>query len=240
MKIVLKIGGSVLFPGYAPEENRFYSWANVICTLVRGGHKVFVVTGGGSIAREYINTLRKLGGSSFEGDLLGIQVARLNAFLLLCACKNSCDVKIYPQVIMSVDDVVKFYEIYDLFFAGGFFPGQSTTGVAAEIGEAIKADVILFATNVDGVYTADPHKKSDAKRISRISVDELISIVKSYRAEAGTYQLIDLSALKIIQRAKILAIVYNGNVPKETLKIVGLLEKKNLEELTKYGSIITP
>ena len=78
----MKIGGSVLWPERSLDKNRFIAWAKVICSLAQKVDKILVVTGGGYIAREYIRVLREVGGSSFEGDLLGIYVSRINLSLI--------------------------------------------------------------------------------------------------------------------------------------------------------------
>ncbi|MHA1615885.1 MAG: UMP kinase [Candidatus Njordarchaeales archaeon] len=240
MRVVVKIGGSVLWPERTLDKDRFISWAKVICSLAQKVDKLLVVTGGGYIAREYIRVLREAGGSSFEGDLLGIHVSRVNAFLLLSICKNLCKINAYPEVILSVNDVLRLIDFYQVFFSGGFFPGQSTAGVAAEIAEAARADIILLATNVDGIYTSDPFKDPNAKKIPIISTQELLEIIKNYEAEAGTYRLIDLNALKIIQRARIPVVVFNGNKPQEAVQIIDLVKRNDLKAVTKYGSLITP
>jgi len=69
---------------------------------------------------------------------------------------------------------------------------------AAELG----ADAILKATKVDGVYTADPKKNPDAKRIDVISYDEYIN---------SRLGVIDLTAARICQESNIPIVIFDFN-----------------------------
>ena len=60
---------------------------------------------------------------------------------------------------------------------GGLQPGHSTNAVAAIAAETIKANLFLNATDVDGVYTADPSKDPTAKRLEEVNVNHLAEIL---------------------------------------------------------------
>ncbi len=62
-----------------------------------------------------------------------------------------------------------------IFAAGTGNPFFTTDTAAALRGAEIGAEVVLKATKVDGVYSADPHKDPSAQRYSQISFDEAIS-----------------------------------------------------------------
>ena len=86
---------------------------------------------------------------------------------------------------------------------GGLHPGQSTNGTAALIAEKIKADEFLNATDVDGIYDSDPNKNKKAKKFKRIDLKKLRSLLVREDSVAGGYDLMDLVALKVIERSKI-------------------------------------
>jgi len=86
---------------------------------------------------------------------------------------------------------------------GGLQPGQSTNAVAALAAEITRADFLVNATDVSGVYTTDPKKDPKAKLLRSVNVDKLLSWALAGDVYAGKYELLDPVALKIMQRAKI-------------------------------------
>jgi len=101
---------------------------------------------------------------------------------------------------------------------GGLTPGHSTNAVAAIAAETISADLFVNATDVDGVYTGDPSKDPKARRLEEVTVDELSQILSKTGMAAGEYDLMDLLALRIIQRSKISTVILNGRTPENVLK----------------------
>ena len=75
--------------------------------------------------------------------------------------------------------------------------------MAALAAEITRADFLVNATDVQGVYTADPKKDLKAKMLRTVSVDKLLSWAMAGDVYAGKYELLDPVALKIMQRAKI-------------------------------------
>jgi uridylate kinase len=104
---------------------------------------------------------------------------------------------------------------------GGLHPGQSTNATSALIAERIKASMFINATDVDGIYTADPRINRDAKLIKRISVKELLMMLMNEKFNAGTYELMDIVALKVIERSKIPTRVIKASVENIRLVIDG-------------------
>jgi uridylate kinase len=86
---------------------------------------------------------------------------------------------------------------------GGLHPGQSTNGTAALIAEKINAAEFLNATDVDGIYDSDPNKNKKAKKFKRIELKDLRSLLVHEDSMAGGYDLMDIVALKVIERSKI-------------------------------------
>jgi Uridylate kinase len=86
---------------------------------------------------------------------------------------------------------------------GGLHPGQSTNGTAALIAEKVKAVEFLNATDVDGVYDSDPNKNKKAKKFARMDIKDLRTMLVHEDSMAGGYDLMDLVALKVIERSKI-------------------------------------
>ena len=158
-----------------------------------------VVTGGGNIARHYINHARSSGADESSLDELGIEVSRLNAKLLIYALKH----KAYPHPPTTLQEIRHAVDSGLIVIAGGLHPGHSTNGTAALIAEKVEATQFLNATDVDGVYDLDPNKYKKAKKFRRIELKTLRNMLIREDSVAGGYDLMDILALKIIERSKI-------------------------------------
>jgi uridylate kinase len=91
---------------------------------------------------------------------------------------------------------------------------------------------LLNATSVDGVYSADPKKDPNAVRFEKISAKELIKIISEEGALAGSNIVVDLLAVKIIERSKIRAIVFLGE-PKN-------IKRAFVGDIGGIGTVIEP
>ncbi len=208
MKIVLSLGGSV-FEGV----ERIKGFANVLDEIAEE-HKLFVVVGGGKMARELIEKARNLGANEVMCDYLGIAVTRINAMLLAFAMKNSA--KKIPENFIEAEELSKNYKAVVM---GGTFPGHTTDATAALLAEFVGADLFLNATSVDGIYSEDPRKNPNAYKFEKISPSELLMLVAKEQAKAGVNVVMDILAVKILERSKIKAVVFRGE-PENIKRIV--------------------
>lgn len=158
-----------------------------------------VIAGGGNIARHYISHARSSGADESTLDELGIEISRLNAKLLIYALKN----KAYSHPPTTLQEVKHAVDDGLIVVTGGLHPGQSTNGTAALIAEKIMAEQFLNATDVDGVYDMDPNKFKQAKKFKTIELKNLRNMLIREDSIAGGYDLMDIVALKIIERSKI-------------------------------------
>lgn len=206
MKIVIKLGGFAFPTQLSPDFIQRY--AELIRRLHRE-HGLVIVTGGGDDARRYIYAARKLGASEVICDQLGIYVTRVNAHLMISSLPGDA----YPEVPESVEELRRFFATGKIVVMGGLQPGQSTNAVAAIAAETIGADVLINATDVEGVYTSDPSIDPKAKRLPEISTQQLKEILSSVEIGAGAYDLMDPIAIKVIERSRIRAYIVNGKDP---------------------------
>jgi len=198
----VSVGGSVLAPG-EPDAAYVKRLAAELRELSRT-HRLFVVTGGGRIARAYIEAGRSLGAPEAILDGLGIQATRINARLLMAAL-GIRDVERLPH---SVEDAAKSGG--PIVVMGGTTAGHTTDAVAAELAQAVTAKRLVNATSVDGVYTADPAKDPAAKRLDRVSYERLVELAGESHTKAGPSIVFDPKAARVVARAKIPLAVVNG------------------------------
>jgi uridylate kinase len=166
-----------------------------------------VVAGGGKLARDYISTARSLGSDEASLDILGIEVSRLNARLMIIALGDHA----YPVVPEDLEQVSKAVTAGKIVVTGGLHPGQSTNATAALIAEKVKASKFLNATDVNGIYDSDPNKNENARLFNEITVRRCIDLLASEDSTAGGYDLMDIVALKVIERSKIPTVVLKSD-----------------------------
>jgi uridylate kinase len=176
-----------------------------------------VIAGGGKIARHYINLARYLGSDEASLDIMGIEVSRLNAKLLIIALGEQA----YSQVPKNLEEVTIAAESGKIVIVGGLHPGQSTNATSALIAEKVRASRFLNATDVDGIYDLDPNISRNAKLLNEITVSECMEILKNGSSMAGTYDLMDIVALKVIERSKIPTRVLRSDITNIKNAIIG-------------------
>ena len=194
-RIVIKLSGKVFEMNNA---KLLKDYATFLVKVSKSCQPV-IIAGGGNIARHYISHARSSGADESTLDELGIEVSRLNAKLLIYALKN----KAYPHPPTTLQEVRHAVDGGQIVIAGGLHPGQSTNGTAALIAEKINASEFLNATDVDGIYDSDPRKNKKAKKFKRIELKKLRSLLVHEDSVAGGYDLMDIVALKVIERSKI-------------------------------------
>ena len=216
MRAVLKLGGSLLYDDMGRIlTDRVRAYAKVVSSFVEDGHSMVVVVGGGKPARLFIAAARELGASEAQCDWLGIKIARNNAELLCAALGNIA----YPKIVETLDELETAICPGNVVLMGGLTPGQSTNAVAALAAETVQADMLLNATNVDGIYDRDP-KEPGAKKLESVTVDELSQILSGTGTRAGEYKLFDPVAIRVVGRSRIPTVIFNGNDPDNLLRIV--------------------
>ncbi len=213
MKIVVSVGGSVLARALAPEK--FKSYAMALKKIVKK-NAVFAVTGGGQAARDYIGVARELGADEATCDLIGIELTRLNARLLIAALGDAA----YHEPPLDYKQAKTASHSGRIVVMGGVSPGHTTDAVAAVLAEYIGAELLINATSIDGVYTADPKKNKGAKKFETMTPKQLIEVVMKTEMAAGANSPIDLLAAKVIERSNIRTIVLNGENPKNIMDAV--------------------
>lgn len=204
--IVISLGGSVLVPSL--ESNNIAAYAGMLSRLA-DRFRVFVVVGGGGEARRYISAARNLTIDEATADEIGILVTRLNATMLISALGTAA----YPAVATSHYEALVAAASGRIVVMGGVTPGQTTDAVSAVLAERAAADILINATSVDGIYSADPRKVPDAEKISHLTPEELLAIVQGGRMDAGANNVIDLVAAKVVQRNNIPLLVIDGTTP---------------------------
>jgi uridylate kinase len=204
-RIVIKLSGSIF--NQDTNHDSIKNYAQMFIDISNNVQPI-VIAGGGKIARHYIDLARSLGSDEANLDIIGIEVSRLNAKLLIAALDDQA----YSQVPKNLEEVAIAVASGKIVIAGGLHPGQSTNATSALIAETSKASGFVNSTDVDGIYDSDPNVNPNARLFKEITVNECIEILRAERTMAGTYDLMDIIALKVIERSKIPTRVIRSDV----------------------------
>jgi uridylate kinase len=203
-KVVVSLGGSVLVPG---EDDARYirELASLLRDLSRR-LKIFAVTGGGRIARYYIETGRSLGIPERTLDEFGIDATRMNARLLGVGLRGRAN----REPARSYAEAAALARRFPIVLMAGTRPGHTTDRVSASLARHVHADRLVNATSVDGVYSADPRTHRDAKLLPRIRFEDLVRIVGEGHRAAGPSVVFDPVAARVVARNRIPLAVVHG------------------------------
>jgi len=214
MRIVIRLGGSVIA---TPVNTKLMSeYSKILKKLKAEGHTLAVVVGGGALAREFIKIAEELGLPEKDQDDLAISVSRLYAQLFAKMLGADACQKI-PTSVKETAECLKTGKIVVL---GGLKPGMTTDAVAALVAECIDANIIIKATDQEGVYNRDPRKHPDAVKLDRLTFEELTKILAEDKHRAGIHQILDPEAVKILKAKRIKVRVLNGFKPENLLLAV--------------------
>jgi uridylate kinase len=214
MRLVLRIGGSVVA---SPINSDLISkYVSLLRDLKRESHEVVVVVGGGALARDLITVAKNLGLDENGQDEVAISVSRIFAQLFLKKLgKLGCE-----AVPLTVEDCVKCLRDGKVAVMGGLKPGMTTDTVAALIAEKVNADLLVKATDQEGIYDKDPRKNADAVLLEHLSFEELPNVFAEDKHKAGIHQILDPEAVKILKRKRVRVVVVNGFKPENILAVV--------------------
>ncbi len=183
-RVLLKLSGEVLAgdQGFGISPPVIGRVADQVAEITRLGVQVGIVIGGGNIFRGLAAS--RLGMDRVTGDSMGMLATLINS-LALQDCLENLGI---PTRVMSAIHVMQVAEPYIrrrairhlekgrvIILAAGTGNPFFTTDTAASLRAVeIGADVILKATKVDGVYTADPEKDASAEFLKEITFREVL------------------------------------------------------------------
>jgi len=220
-RILLKLSGEALTgsENFGIDPRILDLMALEIGQLVGIGVQVGLVVGGGNLFRGA--ALQSAGLDRVTGDHMGMLATVMNALALRDALERS---NIATQVMSSIpmSGVVDHYDRRKairalsngdvvIFAAGTGNPFFTTDSSACLRGIEVNAELVLKATKVDGVYSADPMKVSDAVRYDRLTYDEVLD---------KKLEVMDLTAILLCRDHNMPVRVFEMEKPGALLNIV--------------------
>lgn len=208
-RILLKLSGEALMGDDAYGINRatITRIVNEVKEVVDLGVQVAVVIGGGNIFRGVAPAAE--GMDRATADYMGMLATVMNAMALQDAMKN-IGLNARVQSALNVEVVEPYIrakalryleeDVVVIFGAGTGNPFFTTDTAAALRGVEMNADIVLKATKVDGIYTDDPKKNSNATRYETVTFDEAI---------AKDLKVMDATALTLCRDQKMSILVFS-------------------------------
>ena len=203
-RILLKLSGEALMGNdvYGINRETLAGIVAEIKSVADLGVEIGVVIGGGNIFRGVAGSAS--GMDRATADYMGMLATVMNAMALADAMRQA-GLNGRVQSALNIEQVVEPYirgkairyleEGKIVIFAAGTGNPFFTTDTAAALrGSEIGAEIVIKATKVDGVYTADPKKDPKAQRYHRVSFDEAIG---------RNLQVMDATALALCRDQKL-------------------------------------
>ena len=185
-RILLKLSGEALMGEDSFGINRavLARMVEEIRSVVELGVQVGIVVGGGNIFRGV--ALGATGMDRATGDYMGMLATVMNAMALQDACRNN-GVEARVQSALNIEQVAEPYirgkalrhlrlGRVVIFAAGTGNPFMTTDTTAALRGAEIGAEIVIKATKVDGIYTADPKKDPTATMFEELTFDQALRV----------------------------------------------------------------
>ena len=221
-RILLKLSGEQLMgtQGFGIDPSVLDRMALSIGQVVAVGVQVGLVIGGGNLFRGA--ALNSAGLDRVTGDHMGMLATVMNGL----AMRDALDRAKIPARVMSAIAIDGVADRYDrraasafleagevvIFAAGTGNPFFTTDSAACLRGIEVGADLVLKATKVDGVYSADPLQDRSAKKYHRISYDQVLD---------EKLAVMDLTAICLCQEHNMPLRVFKMDKPGALMDIIG-------------------
>jgi uridylate kinase len=220
-RILLKLSGEALAAGqgFGVDNTRVHEIAEEIKEVLALGVEMAIVVGGGNFFRGVAEQARDM--DRVSADHMGMLATVINALALQDAIeKQGVHVRVMSAIEMNqvAEPFIRRRAMRHLekgrvviFAAGTGNPYFSTDTAASLRAMEIKADVIMKATKVDGIYDADPVKVKDAIMLPQISYIEVLK---------QGLRVMDATAISLCQENNLPILIFNLNTRGNIQRVV--------------------
>ena len=220
-RILLKLSGESLSGSgnQGISDTVLNEYAKQVIDVLNKGCEVAIVIGGGNIFRGLSGT--ESGYDRLKGDQMGMLATVINSLALESAiCRLGAKARVFTSIRMEPvgelynrDRVVEAMKNNTVcILSGGTGNPFFTTDTAAALRAIeIGASVLLKGTRVDGVYTSDPEKDSNAEKFDKISFEEVIN---------RKLKVMDSTAFTMCSENNMPLVVFDMNKPGNLVKLI--------------------
>ncbi len=220
-RVLLKLSGEALMgeKSFGFDNEVIAQYAQDVKQIVELGVQVAIVIGGGNIYRGMNES--ETGIERAHGDYMGMLATVINGMAIQAGLEK---IGVYTRLLSAIK-MEQIAEPYIrrrairhvekgrvvIFGAGTGNPYFTTDTAGSLRAIEINAEVILKGTRVDGIYTSDPEKDPNAKKLQRVSYQECIS---------QNLRVMDMTAFTLCMENNLPIIVFNMNRPGNLLKVI--------------------
>ena len=220
-RILLKLSGEALMAGksHGIDPQRLSEYAEEIHQAVNTGLQIGIVIGGGNIFRGLSGAAK--GFDRVKGDYMGMLATVINGLALQSAILNTgTSARVFSAFrIDHVTDLFERDKVLDtlekgevaILTAGTGNPFFTTDTAAALRAVETGADIFLKGTRVDGIYTTDPEKDSNALKYDEITFDQALE---------KRLNIMDQTAFSLCRENNLPVIVFNMNIKGNLKKLI--------------------
>lgn len=201
--IVISLGGSIVAPDNI-DVGFVRSFRELALEYVSKGYTLYIIVGGGKIARTYAQAAQEvITLSNEERDWIGIYATRFNAeFIRIIFGDNAhAEIIIDPTLPLTTDK--------SIIIGAGWKPGWSTDYVSIELAKNVGAKKVVNLSNIDYAYDSDPRTNPDAQKITKTSWADYRKLVPAEWAP-GLSSPFDPIASKLAEESGIEVAIMNG------------------------------
>jgi uridylate kinase len=220
-RILLKLSGESLSGSgnQGISDTVLNEYAKQVIDVLNKGCEVAIVIGGGNIFRGLSGT--ESGYDRLKGDQMGMLATVINSLALESAIgRLGAKARVFTSIRMEPvgelynrDRVVEAMKNNTVcILSGGTGNPFFTTDTAAALRAVeIRASILLKGTRVDGVYTSDPEKDSNAEKFDKISFEEVIN---------RRLKVMDSTAFTMCSENNMPLVVFDMNKPGNLVKLI--------------------
>jgi uridylate kinase len=230
-RILLKLSGEALAAekGFGVDNTRVHEIAGEIAEVHKLGIEIGIVVGGGNFFRGVAEQARDM--DRISADHMGMLATMINSLALQDALEKQ---NVFTRVMSAIEmnqiaePFIRRRAIRHLekgrvviFGAGTGNPYFSTDTAASLRAMEIKADVIMKATKVEGIYDADPMKVKDAIKFEQITFTDVLH---------KRLNVMDATAISLCRENNLPIVIFNLNTRGNIARVV---------QGEKVGSLVT-
>ena len=202
--IVISLGGSLIAPNEV-DVDFIKKFSELILSHSKKGINFFIITGGGSVARSYIEYAKNLNIKNTDDlDWIGIQATRLNAELL----RSSFGDFAFSRIIMDPDIIPDTDK--SIIIGAGWKPGNSSDLAAVHVANTVNSKNLINLSNIDFAYDTDPKKNPNAKPIHESNWKDFRALLPT-EWDPGLNAPFDPIAAEKAQELGLEVVILNGN-----------------------------
>lgn len=211
-KIVIKLGGSLVSLSDTNMVN--YEYLSKLKTLlnkfIEKDYQFAISIGGGYLCRKYQKLAKENipNISNRDLDWIGVATINLNAEMLRTYLGDLVQESIIKYDDFKSDDHINMDK--PVVICAAEEPGHSSDVDAVKIAQRVGADILYRLTDVDAIYSSDPNKNPDAKKISNLSWQEYYQVLGIKEFTPGGHYPIDPVAARMAEESKISFYVMGG------------------------------